>query len=134
MFPNNGPVAAMNTLKTYIATHGINAFPEPARPVMTDLLVADVFTSITVGSERLYAALTELENMPDRPGALNVLGELAQQYGLSNLNQQGARGWELHTWAVGEVVEGGQSVEDPVVNPTYTFNAQPPIDPPPPPE
>ena len=134
MFPNNGPVAAMNSLRTFIALQGINAFPAVAQQAFSDLLTADVFTSITVGSERLYAGITELPDFPDKPAALQVLGELSQQYGLNNLNQNAQRGFELMTWTVGQVVEGGGDVPDPDVNPTYTFEeAPPPIDPPVPP-
>lgn len=119
MFADNGPVGAAKALRSYIATNGLNSFPEAACMALSALIETTPIETIIIGSERLFAALVELEGMPDRPGALQALGEAGQQIGLHGFGGDAARGYLLMTWAEAELGEGAAST--PEVNATYSF-------------
>ena len=107
MFPNNGPVAALNAVRSYIARVGLNAFSEEYRPHFEALLTMQLFEALTGGVERLYAAVRQLADLPNRLDALMVLGEAAQASALASLEGKAERRWAIQAWALAEVGDPG---------------------------
>lgn len=107
MFPNNGPVAALSAVRSYVAQVGLNAFPEEYRPQFQDLLTMQLFEALTAGVERLYAAVRQLADLPNRMDALMVLGEASQASALASLEGKAERRWAIQAWALAEVTDPG---------------------------
>lgn len=129
MFPNQGPVAAQIAVRNYVASVGLNAFPDEYRAKMQELINLGVFDVLTLGVERLYAALTQLEDLPNRLDALTALGEAAQSAAINNLSSKSERWWAISSWASAELTEPG--VENPLspapeVDQNFSFIAPPP--------
>jgi hypothetical protein len=111
MFPNNGPVAALNAVRSYVARVGLNAFPDAYRERFERLLAMQLFEALTGGVELLYAAVKQLADLPSRTDALMVLGEAAQASALASLEGKAVRRWAIQAWTLAEVTEPG--VENP---------------------
>lgn len=107
MFPNNGPVAAHNAVRNYVARVGLSAFPDDYQAAFETLLTLPLFDALTVGVERLYAAVRELADLPDRPAALLALGEAAQASAIAGLEGRAERRWAIQAWTLAEVGEPG---------------------------
>lgn len=112
MFPNNGPVAAHNAVRNYVAAVGLTGFAEAHRDAFQALLVMPLFEALTTGVERLYAAVRQIEALPDREGALAALGEAAQASAIAGLEDKAERRWAIQAWAVSEINAPG--VDDPL--------------------
>jgi hypothetical protein len=128
MFLNNGPVPAHNAIRAYIAGVGLNGFAEEHRPAFEALLSMRLFEALTAGVERLYAAVRELPDLPDRPAAIMALGEAAQASAIAGFEGQKDRRWAIQAWAISEFAEPG--VDDPLAPPpevlaTASFHAEP---------
>ncbi|MBJ7446857.1 MAG: hypothetical protein JHC81_04920 [Brevundimonas sp.] len=112
MFPNDGPVAAHNAVRNYVARVGLSAFPEDYREAFESLLSMPLFEALTSGVERMYAAVRQLADLPDRDGALLALGEAAQASAIAALEGQAERRWAIQAWTLAEITEPG--VENPL--------------------
>lgn len=128
MFLNNGPVPAHNAIRAYIAGVGLNGFAEEHRPAFEALLSMRLFEALTAGLERLYAAVRELPDLPDRAGALMALGEAAQASAIAGFEGLKERRWAIQAWVVSEINAPG--MEDPLapapeVLETASFLAEP---------
>lgn len=128
MFPNNGPWAAHNAIRSYIARVGLSGFPEAEQPTFERLLGLPLFEALTGGVETLYAAAREMVDMPDRTAALMALGEAAQAAAVAGLEGKGDRFWAIQAWALAETTAPG--VENPLalppdVEPAYSFAPAP---------
>lgn len=137
MFPNNGPVAALSAVRSYVAQVGLNAFPEEYRSQFQELLTMQLFEALTGGVERLYAAVRQLADLPDRMGALMVLGEAAQASALASLEGKAERRWAIQAWVLAEITDPG--VENPAapapdIEEAFGFIAPAPAEPAPDPE
>lgn len=132
MFPNNGPVAAHNAVRSYVAQVGLTGFAEEHQEAFQALLVMPLFEALTTGVERLYAAVRQLPGLPDRPGAIMALGEAAQASAVAGLEGKAERRWAIQAWAVSEITAPG--VDDPLAPPpevleTASFIAADPVPP-----
>ena len=107
MFPNNGPMAAHNAVKSYIARVGLSGFAEDHQTIFEGLLALPLFETLTDGVERLYAAVRELEDLPERALALQALGEAAQASAVAGLSGKAGRRWAIQAWVVAEINEPG---------------------------
>lgn len=135
MFPNNGPVAAHSAVRNYIARVGLSGFPEVHRAAFEALLGLMLFECLTEGVERLYAAVRQLEDLPDRPGALAALGEAAQASAIAGLSGQADRRWAIQAWAFSELTAPGSEnpmAPPPDIDPAASFLAAEPVVTPPP--
>ena len=132
MFNNNGPVAAMNSIRSYISMNGINAFPEEARDHIQQINTMGVFEILTTGVERLFAMFLELDNMPGETTGLNALGEAAQAAAISQLEGKADRWWSISQWAATQLSpppEGVPVPEAPEVRTEYSYNQPEPEEP-----
>lgn len=125
MFPNNGPVAAHNAVRNYVARVGLSGFPEPLQGVFEGVLALPLFEALTTGVERLYAAVRERADLPDRNAALQALGEAAQASAIAALEGKAERRWAIQAWTLAELIEPG--VDNPLapapeVDPAFSFN------------
>lgn len=130
MFPNNGPVAAHTAVRNYVARVGLSAFPEEYQTTFEQLLSLPLFEALTVGVERLYAAVRQLSDLPDRDGALLALGEASQASAIAALEAKAERRWAIQAWTLAEVTEPG--VDNPLapapdVDPAFSF-LPPPVE------
>lgn len=133
MFPNNGPVAAQQAVRTYIATVGLSNFPEAAGDAFEKINTSALFETLTTGTERLLAAAVELPDLPSREAALRALGEAAQAAALAYLSGKEARWWAIQAWAAAEISDpGGEHLmaPQPDVDPDATFVKPNPVEPP----
>lgn len=112
MFPNNGPVPAHNAIRSWVAQVGLAGFAEERRESFRGLLEMRLFEAMTQGVERLYAAVRQIPDLPDRPGALMALGEAAQASARANFEGLSDRRWAIQAWAVSEITAPG--VDDPL--------------------
>lgn len=123
-FPNNGPIAAHNAIRNYIASVGLNGFPDDYRGAFQDMLGMPLFEGLTDGVERLFAAVRQLVDLPSRADALQALGEASQASALAGLAGKRDRWWAVQAWTLSEINEPG--VENPLapvpeVDSAFTF-------------
>ena len=123
-FLNNGPIAAHNAVRNYIASVGLNGFPEDYRASFQTMLAMPLFEGLTDGVERLYAAARQLADLPFRDDALLALGEASQASALAGLAGKRDRWWAIQAWTLAEINEPG--VDNPLapapeIEPAFSF-------------
>lgn len=126
-FPNNGPIAAHNAVRNYIASVGLNGFPHDYRDSFHNMLAMPLFEGLTDGLERLYAAVQQLADLPVRNEALLALGEASQASALAGLAGKRDRWWALQAWTLAEINDPGVVnilAPAPDIDPAFSFIPQ----------
>lgn len=119
MFIDNGPIVAINTIKTYLITH-IGLMEEPVKSKMLEIILSDGAETIVKGTTYLYSALVNYE-MPDRAAALFAVGTGALQLALVGLWGRGEIGWQIYAWANYELNGGPIEIMEPDEDTEFYF-------------
>lgn len=121
MFNNNGPISAHNAMRAYVVNNGLAAFPAEVRDHMAALNNMITYDAMSDGIERLYAALLEVEGMPNRPDGLMALGEAAQASAIAQTDSKGTHWWAIRNWAAYEINPVGEAPPVPEVKEGFSY-------------
>lgn len=122
MFDYNGPVAATNEQRTFIAMH-LGQIPEGARYRFLEILnAASPVDAVVRGMESLYAGISEIDGFPVAE-ALTPLGVVATAVAHGQYWGKAVRAFEIAAWAAYQInpIEGVAPPAPLPVDPAFTF-------------